>query len=178
MGTEWLGSPVSGSGQQQMPGGRRLRNGARAEGCVPGCEQPLQPKGCPGPRLRCGCRRRWLARAAPASHLLQHREYRRVSSGRSIPSAQVVGWLLPWQDHRHCSGRQQWGRADGAKETFGETSTSPPHFDAVLELQAEVWERGPKPLRAVDLMGWENCVIKRWDVAPVSYLFLSSLRSR
>lgn len=36
-------------------------------------------------------------------------------------------------------------------------------------------ERGPKPLRAVDLMGWENCVIKKWDVAPVSYLFLSPL---
>ena len=36
-------------------------------------------------------------RAVLASHLLQHRDYPRVSSGRSIPSAQVVGWLLPWQ---------------------------------------------------------------------------------
>lgn len=79
--------------------------------------------------------------AALAPRLLQHQDYPRVSSGCSVPSAQAVGWRLPWQGPLALRWEAVQCRASGVKEAFGETTTFPPHFDAIPELWDEVWEK-------------------------------------
>lgn len=64
---------------------------------LPWCEQSLQPKGCPGPRLQCGCRKRWFVTSALVPHLLQPWDYPWVSSGGSIPAV-GIGMVLPGRD--------------------------------------------------------------------------------
>jgi len=44
-----------------------------------------------------------------------------------------------------------------------------------MDPEAEVWERGPKLLGAVDLTGWENCVIKKSFPFPIVILLVVSL---
>lgn len=134
--------------------GEEIKKQGWSRGMLPWHEQSLQPKGCPGLRLQCGCRRRWFVTAALAPHL-KHWDYPRVSSGHSI-LAVGVRMALPGRDCWHCSERQQWCSTGGAKEAFGETSTSLPHFDAILDLQAEIC-RGRK--------GIKNCGFNRvWGI--------------